>query len=70
MNIKMTQSAFGSANSSGNETTEYKEGKTYSMNEPWQEAIAQAFLDAEFCIEVKVVEPKKKVAKKKTAKKK
>lgn len=71
MNIKMTQSAFGSSNSQGNATQEYKEGETYSMNESWQKVVAQAFLDANFCIEVKVVEPtKKKVAKKKTTKKK
>ena len=75
MKIKMTQSAFGSANESGNATREYKEGEIISCEKEWEKVLGQIFLDEGFAIEVKIAEPKekkasKKVAKKKTSKKK
>ena len=74
MQIKMTQSAFGSANESGNETKEYAKDEIIDCTKPWQITLAKVFLDEGFAVETKTAKPettaKKKTAKKKATKKK
>ena len=78
MKITMTQSMTGSANQYGNASMEYAEGQQYDMDQPWQQSLAQVFIDNGWSTtkggkkEVKVdspteakSEPKKKRASKK-----
>ena len=75
MQIKMKQSMSGSANKEGTVTMTYEADQEYNMAAPWQEELAQVFVDNGWAdVETKVVKPaetKKKAApKKRTTKKK
>ena len=70
MEIKMIQSAIGSANESGNATREYKEGEIISCDKEWQKTLANIFVTEGFAMEFKVSKPTEKKASKKVAKKK
>ena len=70
MEIKMIQSAIGSANESGNATREYKEGEIISCDKEWQKTLANIFVTEGFAMDLKVSKPTEKKASKKVAKKK
>tara|TARA_R100000388_G_C7220438_1_gene148641 strand:+ start:44 stop:253 length:210 start_codon:yes stop_codon:yes gene_type:complete len=67
MKIVMKQSTKGASNPEGTFTQVYGADIEYSMEAPWQQAIAQAFIDndlAEVVVEKKA-KPKKQATKKK-----
>ena len=57
MKIKMLFGAVGSANAQGSATKMYEKDEIIDCKEPWQETLAQQFMDAELAVSVKVVEP-------------
>lgn len=75
MKIFMSKTVVGTSNKEGTATMPYQAGQSYDMAKPWQEELAQVFIDNGFAdVETKVVKPaetKKKAApKKRTPKKK
>lgn len=61
MKITMTQTMLGSANQYGNATMEYSEGQTYDMDAPWQQSLAEVFVDNEWATEAGKKKRQKKV---------
>ena len=73
MKIKMLSSSSGAANPEGAVSMTYKKDEIYDMSSDWQQKIANAFVNSNLAMEVKVEEVKEeKIEKeeKKTKKKK
>ena len=62
MKIKMTVPKAGAANENGTQTRLYVLDEVLEAKEPWEKAVAQAFLDNGHAIEIKTVEPKETVS--------
>ena len=58
MKIKMTVPKAGAANENGTQTRLYVLDEVFEAKEPWEQAVAQSFLDNGHAIEIKTVEPK------------
>ena len=61
MKITMNQTMVGAANQFGNASQEYVEGQTYDMEMPWQNDLAQIFVDNGWATEAGKKKTQKKV---------
>tara|TARA_Y100000817_G_scaffold98207_1_gene76595 strand:- start:1290 stop:1568 length:279 start_codon:yes stop_codon:yes gene_type:complete len=62
MKIKMIVPKAGAANENGTQTRLYVLDEVLEAKQPWEQAVAQAFLDNGHAIEIKTVEPEDTVS--------